>query len=105
VVLTRAAPHEVGGACGSYEKNLRALRASGRPVSMLSAFTMSLLATFLLGADGCISGTGSVTADLQAELFAAVKAGNLEKAHRVNERLAPLVNVFYAPPSPTCTTA
>jgi 4-hydroxy-tetrahydrodipicolinate synthase len=82
----------------AYEKNLRALRASGRPVSMLSAFTTSLLATFLLGADGCISGMGSVTADLQAGLFAAVKAGNLEKAHRVNERLAPLVNVFYAPP-------
>jgi len=82
----------------SYEKNLRALRASGRPVAMLSSFTMSLMATFLLGADGCISGMGSVAADLQAELFAAVGTGNLALAHRVNERLAPLVNVFYAPP-------
>ena len=82
----------------SYEKNLRALRASGRPVSMLSSFTMSLMATFLLGADGCISGMGSVAADLQAELLAAVGTGDLALAHRVNERLAPLVNVFYAPP-------
>ncbi|HYS92330.1 MAG TPA: dihydrodipicolinate synthase family protein [Candidatus Acidoferrales bacterium] len=82
----------------SYEKNLRALRASGRPVAMLSSFTMSLMATFLLGADGCISGMGSVAADLQAELFAAVGTGDLALAHRVNERLAPLVNVFYAPP-------
>ncbi|HET7874310.1 MAG TPA: dihydrodipicolinate synthase family protein [Methylomirabilota bacterium] len=82
----------------AYEKNLRALRASGRPVAMLSSFTMSLMATFLLGADGCISGLGSVAADLQAELYAAVKAGRLEEAHRVNERLVPLVNVFYAPP-------
>jgi len=82
----------------AYEKNLRALRASGRPVAMLSSFTMSLMATFLLGADGCISGMGSVAADLQAELFSAVGAGNLGEAHRVNERLAPLVNVFYAPP-------
>ena len=57
----------------SYEKNLRALRASGRPVAMLSSFTMSLMASFLLGADGCISGMGSVAADLQAELFAAAK--------------------------------
>ena len=71
---------------------------SGRPVAMLSSFTMSLMATFLLGSDGCISGMGSVAADLQAELFAAVKAGDLTLAHRVNDRLAPLVAVFYAPP-------
>src|SRR2546426_10982752 len=82
----------------SYERNLRALRASGRPVAMLSSFTMSLMASFLLGADGCISGMGSVAADLQAELFASVKSGDLPGARRANERLAPLVNVFYAPP-------
>jgi 4-hydroxy-tetrahydrodipicolinate synthase len=41
---------------------------------------------------------GSVAADLQAELFAAVKAGDLAGAHKINERLAPLVGVFYAPP-------
>ena len=82
----------------SYEKNLRALRASARPVAMLSSFTVSLMASFCLGADGCISGMGSVVADLQAELFAAVKAGNLAEAHRLNDRLAPLVGIFYAPP-------
>jgi len=82
----------------AFEANLRALRATGRPVSMLSAFTMSLLATFLLGADGAISGMGSVTADLQAELFAACQKGDLEEARRVNDRLEPLVRVFYAPP-------
>jgi len=81
-----------------FEKNLRALRATGRPVAMLSSFTMSLMASFLLGADGCISGMGSVAADVQATLFAAVKAGDLVKARALNERLAPLVNVFYAPP-------
>ena len=81
-----------------YEKNLRALRGCGRPVAMLSSFTMSLMATFLLGADGCISGMGSVAADLQAELFDCVERSDLEAARRVNERLAPLVAVFYAPP-------
>jgi 4-hydroxy-tetrahydrodipicolinate synthase len=65
---------------------------------MLSAFTMSLMATFLLGADGCISGMGSVTADLQAQLLQAVQGGRLEEARAVNDRLAPLVSVFYAPP-------
>jgi 4-hydroxy-tetrahydrodipicolinate synthase len=82
----------------SYERNLRALRGTGRPVAMLSAFTMSLLATFLLGADGCISGMGSVTADLQAAMLAAARAGRLDEARAINERLTPLVNVFYAPP-------
>ena len=82
----------------AYEKNLRALRTSGRPVAMLSSFTMSLMASFLLGSDGCISGMGSVAADLQAALYAAVTTGNLAEAQRINERLAPLVNVFYAPP-------
>jgi len=82
----------------AFEANLRALRATGRPVAVLSAFTMSLMATFLLGADGAISGMGSVTADLQAELFAACQKGDLDGARRINERLEPLVRVFYAPP-------
>src|SRR5712692_9973953 len=82
----------------TYERNLRALRATGRPVAMLSSYTMSLMATFLLGADGAISGMGSVTADLQVELFEACQKGDLDGARRVNERLEPLVRVFYAPP-------
>ena len=80
------------------ERNLRALRATGRPVALLSSFTMSLMASFLLGADGAISGMGSVTADLQAELFAACDKGDLDGARRINDRLDPLVRVFYAPP-------
>src|SRR5436189_3528752 len=82
----------------AFEANLRALRATGRPVALLSSFTMSLMATFLLGADGAISGMGSVTADLQAELFAACQKGDVEGARRINDRLEPLVRVFYAPP-------
>ncbi|HEV8310375.1 MAG TPA: dihydrodipicolinate synthase family protein [Methylomirabilota bacterium] len=82
----------------AYERNLRALRATGRPVAVLSSFTMSLMASFLLGADGVISGMGSVTADLQAALFQACQKGDLEEARRLNDRLDPLVRVFYAPP-------
>jgi 4-hydroxy-tetrahydrodipicolinate synthase len=82
----------------AFEQNLRAIRATGRPVAVLSSFTMSLMVTFLLGADGAISGMGSVAADLQAELFAACQKGDLDGARAVNDRLAPLVRVFYAPP-------
>jgi len=82
----------------AFERNLRAIRATGRPVSILSSFTMSLFSSFVLGADGAISGMGSVAADLQAELFALVRRGDLEGARSVNDRLAPLVRAFYAPP-------
>jgi 4-hydroxy-tetrahydrodipicolinate synthase len=82
----------------AFERNLRALRATGRPVAMLSSFTTSLMSTFLLGADGAISGMGSVAADLQAELFEACQKGDLDGARRINDRLDPLVRVFYAPP-------
>ncbi len=82
----------------AFEHNLRAVRATGQPVAILSAFTTSLMASFLLGADGAISGMGSVTADLQGELFAACQKGDLDGARRINDRLEPLVRVFYAPP-------
>jgi 4-hydroxy-tetrahydrodipicolinate synthase len=82
----------------AFERNLRVIRATGRPVAVLSSFTLSLMATFLLGADGAISGMGSVAADLQAALFAACQKGDLEGARALHERLAPLVSVFYAPP-------
>ncbi|MBI4591122.1 MAG: dihydrodipicolinate synthase family protein [Candidatus Rokubacteria bacterium] len=82
----------------AFEQNLRVIRQTGRRVAMLSSFTMSLFATFVLGADGCISGMGSVAADLQAELFEAVQQRDLGRARVVNDRLEPLVRVFYAPP-------
>lgn len=81
-----------------FERNLRAIRTTRRPVAVLSSYTMSLFATFVLGADGTISGMGSVAADLQAELFAHVQRGDLEVARKINDRLDPLVQVFYAPP-------
>jgi 4-hydroxy-tetrahydrodipicolinate synthase len=56
------------------------------------------MASFLLGADGAISGMGSVTADLQVALFEACQKGDLDEARRVNDRLEPLLRVFYAPP-------
>lgn len=82
----------------AFENNLRAIRASGRPISILSSFTMSLFASFVLGADGTISGMGSVAADLQAALFDAVQRSDLARARKINDRLEPLVRVFYSQP-------
>jgi 4-hydroxy-tetrahydrodipicolinate synthase len=82
----------------AFERNLRALRGTGRPVAMLSSYTMSLLGSFLLGADGAISGMGSVAADMQAEMFSAVQRKELDAARALHDRLEPLVRAFYAPP-------
>ena len=82
----------------AFERNLHAIRATKRPVAILSSFTMSLFASFVLGADGAISGMGSVAADLQAELFELVQRGDIDAARRLNDRLLPLVRVFYAQP-------
>jgi 4-hydroxy-tetrahydrodipicolinate synthase len=83
----------------SFERNLRALRATGRDVAMLSSYSASLFATFVLGADGTISGMASVVADIQAQLFEAVRVGDMETAKKLNGRLRPLADVFYSPPA------
>jgi 4-hydroxy-tetrahydrodipicolinate synthase len=41
---------------------------------------------------------GSVTADLQSDLFEACQKGDLDGARQIDDRLAPLVRAFYAPP-------
>jgi len=82
----------------AFEKNLKTIRETGRQVSILSSYTMSLLSTFVLGADGAISGLGSVVAELQAKLFDLTKQGNIEEACRLNDRLYPLVAEIYKPP-------
>ena len=82
----------------AFERNLHAIRATERPVAILSSYTMSLFASFVLGADGAISGMGSVAADFQAELFDLVQRGDIDAARKLNDRLLPLVRVFYAQP-------
>ena len=51
-----------------------------------------------MGANGLLSGAGSVIADLQVALFRAVKAGDLSLAQAINDRIYPLAQAFYAPP-------
>lgn len=81
-----------------YEDNLTALRAAAPDVAILSSFSTSLLATLVLGADGILSGHGSLIADLQCRLFQLVQSGDLDAARRLNRRLHPLTRTFYAPP-------
>lgn len=82
----------------AFERNLRVLHAMDRPIAVLTSFSQSLLATLVLGADGILSGHGSVVADLHVALFEAVRAGNLDAGRSVNDLLFPLTKVVYADP-------
>jgi 4-hydroxy-tetrahydrodipicolinate synthase len=83
---------------GVYERNWRELKALDKEISVLSSFSKSLLASLCVGADGILSGHGSVIADLHVEIFEAVKRGNLAAARRVADRMYPVVQVTYAEP-------
>src|SRR5919106_444621 len=83
---------------GVYERNWRELGALDKEISLLSSFSKSLLASLCIGADGILSGHGSVIADLHVEIFDALTRGDLEGARRVADRIYPVVQVTYAEP-------
>jgi 4-hydroxy-tetrahydrodipicolinate synthase len=82
----------------AYERNYRALKTLNKEISVLSSFSKALLASLCVGADGILSGHGSLIADMHVEIFEAVKRGDLAAARRVSDRIYPLVEVFYADP-------
>jgi 4-hydroxy-tetrahydrodipicolinate synthase len=82
----------------AYERNLRAVRELDKPVSVLSSFSRSLLASLVLGADGVLSGHGSIVVDLHVELWRAVEKQDLAEARRIWDRIRPLAEVCYADP-------
>jgi 4-hydroxy-tetrahydrodipicolinate synthase len=83
---------------GVYERNYRELKALDKNISVLSSFSKSLFASLCVGADGILSGHGSMIADLHVEMFDAVRRGDLEGARRVADRIYPVVQVTYAEP-------
>jgi 4-hydroxy-tetrahydrodipicolinate synthase len=81
-----------------HERHIRALRALPRSVNVLTTHSAWLMSSLVLGCDGLLSGSGSIIPDLQAELYAAVRADDLAKARALNDRIQPLAEVFYADP-------
>jgi 4-hydroxy-tetrahydrodipicolinate synthase len=81
-----------------HEMHVRTLQSLPRPVNVLTTHSAWLLSSLVLGCNGLLSGSGSVIADLQAQLFHAVKADDLAEARRLNDRIYPLARVFYADP-------
>ena len=82
-----------------HEKNIRALHSLKRPFSVLTSHGTWLLSSLVMGADGILSGSGSVYADLLVQIWRAVQSKDLKKAQAVKERIWPIANVFYSDPS------
>lgn len=81
-----------------HERTIRTLQARSRPITVLTTHSAWLMASLTMGANGLLSGAGSVVADLQLALFEAIEAKDLARAQAVNDRLVPMQQVFYAPP-------
>ena len=81
-----------------HERHIVELQGRARPVNVLSTHSSWLYSSLVLGCNGLLSGSGSVIADLQQELFSAVQANDLKRARAANERIRPTAQVFYADP-------
>ena len=82
-----------------HERQIRTLQGLSRPVNVLTTHSAWLMASLTLGCNGLLSGSGSVIPDLQAALFQAVQAGDLNAARAINDRIYPLARAFYAAPA------
>jgi len=81
-----------------HERHIRVLQSRRPAVNVLTTHSAWLLSSLVLGCNGLLSGSGSVIADLQAQLWRAVQANDLAAARRINDRIWPTAEVFYSEP-------
>ena len=81
-----------------HDRQIRLLQSRARPVNVLTTHSSWLFSSLVLGCNGLLSGSGSVIADLQAQLFTAVKKNDLKAAKAIHDRIMPTVEVFYTEP-------
>src|SRR5215210_2504559 len=81
-----------------HERHTREFQSLSRPITVLTTHSAWLMGSLVMGAQGLLSGGGSVIPDLQVELFEAVQRKDLALAQKINDRIYPLAQAFYAPP-------
>jgi 4-hydroxy-tetrahydrodipicolinate synthase len=81
-----------------HERQIRALQSRRPAVNVLTTHSAWLMSSLALGCNGLLSGSGSVIADLQAQLWRAVQAKDLAQAQALNERIWPTIEAFYTEP-------
>ena len=81
-----------------HEKHIKTFQNLHNPVNVLTTHSAWLMSSLVMGAKGLLSGAGSVIASLQVDLFFSIKNKDLKTAQKINEKIYPLVQAFYAPP-------
>ncbi|CAM5182265.1 4-hydroxy-tetrahydrodipicolinate synthase OS=Castellaniella defragrans OX=75697 GN=dapA PE=3 SV=1 [Castellaniella defragrans] len=81
-----------------HERTVRTLQSLPRPINVLTTHSAWLFSSLVLGCAGLLSGSGSVIADLQSQLYRAVQRNDLVEARKVSDRIFPTVEVFYSDP-------
>ena len=81
-----------------HDRHIRHLQNLPRPVNVLTTHSAWLFPSLVLGCNGLLSGSGSVIADLQAQLFRAVQGNDLAGAKALHARITLTAEVFYADP-------
>lgn len=81
-----------------HERNIRVLQSLSRPVNVLTTNSSWLMSALSMGANGLLSGAGSVIADLQVALFEAVRDDDFRLAKDLAARIWRTSEVFYADP-------
>ncbi|MQT92806.1 dihydrodipicolinate synthase family protein [Pseudomonas helleri] len=87
--------------CGDpqlHERQIRLLHSQKNPVTIFTTQSAWLMASLAIGADGLLSGMGSVAADMQVKMYNAIKANDLKQAKEIQEFMFPLTEVFYNDP-------
>lgn len=80
------------------ERNLRIIKSVRQDIAMLSSYSTNLLPSLVAGADGILSGHGSVVCDIHVELFDAVGRNDLTAARASYRRLQILTGPVYRAP-------
>src|SRR5437763_9312548 len=83
-VPTIRAIKDWAGNVPQHEMHIRVLQSLPRPVNVLTTHSAWLFPSLVLGCKGLLSGSGSVIAELQAQLFRAVQGNDLAEAKRLN---------------------
>jgi 4-hydroxy-tetrahydrodipicolinate synthase len=81
-----------------HEKHIKTFQNLSNPVNVLTTHSSWLMSSLVMGANGLLSGAGSVIADLQVSLFKAVQNKDLSLAQEINDKIFPLAQTFYSPP-------
>jgi|TARA_B110000037_G_scaffold12778_1_gene13532 4-hydroxy-tetrahydrodipicolinate synthase len=82
----------------SHEKHIKTFQNLSNPVNVLTTHSSWLMSSLVMGANGLLSGAGSIMADFQVALFKAVQNKDLTLAQAINDKIFPLAQAFYSPP-------